>query len=391
MSIPEAEAEVEVVLWRGDGGATAVWPTMPRVVVRRDSERAIADVVAAVRTRTSLDVAVLELTNDRLDLEVLGGDGAATIDWHDPAGAPPGAAPWNRPGWLSATSAVVTGALARATGATRVGPIRQVKHWSISAILEVGSDTGTWWYKQVPPFMAHEAAVLAWLAEARPGFAPDVLARGDDWFLAPAFAPPEEERTTNDSPYGELAAMQLAALDRTAELLAIGCVDRTSPVFEAELRALAARDDLLDGPLAERLTVALPRAAEQLAELDASPIGASLVHGDLHAGNWTRHPDGAWLVFDWTDACVAHPFLDLGVLPRKDQAWRSAILDSYLEPWRAAFGAAAVEATLRAALPLSGAFQALSYQRICDGTSREDAPSWRPALAGHLGRLLDDL
>jgi aminoglycoside phosphotransferase (APT) family kinase protein len=42
---------------------------------------------------------------------------------------------------------------------------------------------------------------------------------------------------------------------------------------------------------------------------------ASLVHGDLHLGNVAKGPGGP-LIFDWTDACVAHPFLDLATIRR---------------------------------------------------------------------------
>jgi aminoglycoside phosphotransferase (APT) family kinase protein len=45
-------------------------------------------------------------------------------------------------------------------------------------------------------------------------------------------------------------------------------------------------------------------------ELATYAVPPSLVHGDLHLGNVALGPRGH-LFFDWTDAGVAHPFLDL--------------------------------------------------------------------------------
>ena len=59
----------------------------------------------------------------------------------------------------------------------------------------------------------------------------------------------------------------------------------------------------------------------------------TLVHGDLHPGNVARL-DGELAYFDWTDACVAHPFFDLHSLQwQKDEATRAALLDAYLGAW----------------------------------------------------------
>ena len=383
----EDRREVEVVVWRADGKATATIDGLATVSIHLDKERAIALATEEIRARSGLEVAVLRLTDTHLHVESVGAPQAA-LRWGPPSEPLVADEPWNEPGWFTSTCAIVEEALAAAVGAGRVGPVRQAKHWSISAILEVETDVGVFWWKQVPPFMAHEGALLAWLGTVRPGLVPEVAARGDDWYLAPAFAPPSEERTL-ENPYAELAELQLAVVDRAAELVPLGCPDRTAPTMLRDLAALAERDDLLEPSVAARLADGLPRIAELVARLDASPIPSSLVHGDLHSGNWTRHPDGRWLIFDWTDGCLAHPFLDLGVLPRKDPERRAAWLDSFLGPWRRAYGDAAVDESLAAALPLGAAFQALSYQRIADGIGRDDAAGWHPAIASYLDDLLD--
>jgi hypothetical protein len=381
--------EVEVVVWHPDLDSNAVLDGISTLTVRTDDERALASVAREVETRTGLTTAILELTDTHLHLELLGPVDVVS-QWRVPRTPIVGDARWNRRGWLTETRCKIEEALERAAGASRVGPFRQVKHWSISALIEVESDAGTFWFKQVPPFMAHEAPLTSWLSAVRPGAVPEVVAHGDDWFLSAAFDPPSEGRSL-ESPHGLLAELQLSAADQVDELVALGCPDRTLPDFIGELRALAERSDVLERALAERLIGALPHIGELVEQLLASPVPSSLVHGDLHSGNWTRRSDGSWLIFDWTDGCVAHPFVDLGVLPHRDVEVRDARLAAYLAPWRDAFGDELVSATVDAALPAAFGFHALSYQRIADGVGGADAESWKPAVASFVTRLVEAL
>ena len=74
------------------------------------------------------------------------------------------------------------------------------------------------------------------------------------------------------------------------------------------------------------------------------------------------------MYFDWTDACVAHPFIDLHSLQwEHDETSRAALLAAYLDAWD---GVAAPERLREAAslaeivVPLH---HAVSYQHIVAG------------------------
>ena len=62
--------------------------------------------------------------------------------------------------------------------------------------------------------------------------------------------------------------------------------------------------------LRERWLATSPALVESCLRLDAIGPGPSLVHGDFHPWNVVYGP-GTTRVFDWSDAAVSHPFVDL--------------------------------------------------------------------------------
>ena len=250
-------------------------------------------------------------------------------------------APWSRPGWLGEVRPWLEAEAGRL--GLRVTSVEQVKHWSISSVLRIVTD-GPELYLKVParlPLFAEEAAVTARLAERFPDHVPAPLAvepeRG--LLLLPAFehlpgwGAPLAERAEMLRRFGQL--QQLAA-QQVDELLADGCLDRRLEVLEAQIGPLVADAEatrkLTDEERAELggLVPTLREFCRRLAEVGPAP---TLVHGDLHMLN-TARLDGKVVYFDWTDACIAHPFIDLHSLQwEKDETSRAALLDAYLDAW----------------------------------------------------------
>ncbi len=110
-----------------------------------------------------------------------------------------------------------------------------------------------------------------------------------------------------------LVRLQQTWLGRSEELLALGAEDRPlaslatwvgETVDDVELLSLLAPD--------ERRTWlgAVPSMVASCQRLADLAPGVSLVHGDFHPWNVVSGADSV-RIFDWTDASVAHPFLDL--------------------------------------------------------------------------------
>jgi aminoglycoside phosphotransferase (APT) family kinase protein len=100
-------------------------------------------------------------------------------------------------------------------------------------------------------------------------------------------------------------------------------------------------------------------------ELASYRVPHSLNHGDLHSGNITGE---TLLFFDWTDACIGHPFLDLSTVVADVEdgfpGGQARVLDTYFNLWTAYEPMDRLRMMWRLAEPLAALHQAVSYQHI---------------------------
>jgi hypothetical protein len=241
--------------------------------------------------------------------------------------------PWAARGWFAAAEAWLRAAM-EAAGRPLTGPLRQVRVWELSSVLRAPTGAGDVWFKAnlASPLFVDEGAVMGTLAALFPGRVPAPLAvdaeRGwmvlDDFGEEVGWGAPVEVAVEVARAHARLQVEAAAHVDR---LLAAGChdrrLDRLAAEAEAWLPALAATGRLpcidaatwLSEDEQAALRAAVPRLLAHCDQLAGYAVPPSIVHGDLHLGNVARGPDG-YLLFDWTDACVAHPFLDLPSIRR---------------------------------------------------------------------------
>jgi len=320
---------------------------------------------------------------------------AAYLDALERGDVPEQRPAWARPGWLPEVREWIEQEAAR-LGHAVVG-IEQVKHWSISSVLRIETD-GPDLYFKVParlPLFVDEAKVTARLAERFPDHVPAPLsiepARG--WLLLAPF----DELFTFAAPLAvrkeslrRFAGLQRRASELVDELLADGCLDRRLAVLETQIDPLMTDPEAVARLTADevgelrRLSPALKELCRRLASFG---LPSTLVHGDLHMLNVARL-DGQLIYFDWSDACVAHPFIDLLSLEwEKDEVTRAALLDAYLEAWQGVETAERLQeaaALAAVAIPLH---HAVSYQHIVAGLEPAAKPEL-DATAGFLRRVL---
>ena len=232
-------------------------------------------------------------------------------------------AAWAKPSWFAEAEAWVG------------CDLRPHRMWPLSAVLSGELDGETVFLKAVFPLFHHEPAITEALAHEHPGAVPDVLQidRERGWMLMRELP---GKVAVDDSVQASLAP----ALREHAR------IQRSWSLRTEELLALGAQDRAQDWP-----DTGLP---------------VTLAHGDLHGGNVVVH-EGQGTIFDWSDACVAHPLIDLHTFLAFGDAedTRDVFVDAYAEGWEVS--PALIRSGVEQIAEYSCLHQAESYRAIAEG------------------------
>ena len=251
----------------------------------------------------------------------------------------------------------------------------QHRTWNLSAIWSIpvvadrrsrGHDQV--WLKCVPPFFAHERAVLEVLADQP---IPQLIAAdGHRLLLEPmpgvdGYGPDAvEELAMVDA----LVDLQLCSAERLEQLLAGGVPDLRSEALVAELSNLVGRL-APDDPLLTSFVESLP---DRLALVDRLRLPNVLNHGDPHGGNCRRGTDPV-LWFDWGDSFIGNPLLDVAAHHRLSDG----AVTHWLKRWAIHVGADELLDVWPVLKPVSMLNMARVYQRFCDNIEPSELPYHR--------------
>ena len=294
-------------------------------------------------------------------------------------GAPDdGRAAWFRPGWRDRVDAWVDEVLPL-HGCARTGPAEAIKIWSLSAVLRYPvlreGEEGELWFKATCEGFRTEPALTQAVCRLVPSVMPQVLAVEPDeaWMLMERIDEPEEGVGAAHAPdiARALARLQLDTLAERELLRRAGLPDRGLESTLASMRVVlhdSVEQHLMPEGLREAAAALEPWLEERLRSFWSHGLPDTLSHGDLHLGNvaWVRdHP----VFFDWTDACLTHPFLDARHLA--DDAFgsggeeaRTAVWEAYAEAWRAACPGLDLDAAWAQVREAEAVFQMISYEQI---------------------------
>ncbi|HEX9990383.1 MAG TPA: aminoglycoside phosphotransferase family protein [Chloroflexia bacterium] len=306
------------------------------------------------------------------------------------AEVPPLRAPWSRRGWLGGVREWIGEELAKLCIAP-TGPMEQVKHWGISAVLRVPTSEGYFYFKAVPLLFKQEPAITQALGRKYPGVVPVPVAvatfEGQGWMLLRDFGG-EPLKNTSIAQYEEavarLSRTQVESVDMVEELLAAGCADRRLAGLRAQIDPLFEDVEVvsrLSGEELEKLRALSPRLKEMCDRLGGYRVPETLVHGDFYFGNVVSR-DGEYVIFDWTDGCITHPFFDLVTLfeGEENAEYRARISDVYFAAWTAYEPVERLREAYRLVETLGALHHAISYKQIVYSLE----PSQRWELEGAL-------
>ncbi|WP_183061774.1 aminoglycoside phosphotransferase family protein [Motilibacter peucedani] len=363
-------------------GAGRVLGSLPEFDVDLPWWMEVGPVVEQARSRHGLEVTVLRLlragtTGLRAGgpvtylVEAADGVRAAAVcePWSGTLDDSPARLPHARPGGPAADLRWADEVLA-ARGTRRTGPGQQVRTWNLSSLWRLPLADGTAWLKVVPPFLAHEGALLRWLERHGDHRIPLVLGAdgartlladvpGDDQYAA---VPPLLTDMLD-----LLVPVQAMAAAHVPDLLGLGLPDWRADALVPLVEDVVRRRRVELEDVAQRLDALVSGLPQRLAEVASCGIPDTLVHGDFHPGN-VRGVPGRLVLLDWGDSGVGCPLLDrVAFLSRIPPHHRDLVRSRWDALWAEAVPGSDPTRAAELLEPVTALRQAVVYQRFLDG------------------------
>jgi hypothetical protein len=348
----------------------------------------VLGVAGGARERYGVDVTVLRLLHAETGWGTAGGpvtylaevDAAPDHDltpWTgaDPTVDHPLRLPYARPGGPAADLVWADAQLA-AAGRPRAGPAEQVKTWNLSSIWRLPTADGPVWLKVVPPFFAHEGAMLRRLhSDVVP---PLVAAEGRRVLLEDV---PGEDHWGAELPVLErivsmLVGLQVEWVDRVPELVEVGAPDWRAEAFvPATERLLSVAGGDLGAERMSRLHAIVEGLPQRFAAVAECGVPDTFVHGDFHPGNsrGSDTPDGRSVLLDWGDCGIGNPLLDqAATLASIREEQRGPLRAHWARLWRDAVPGCDPDRAAELLGPVRALRQAMIYQVFLDGIEPDE-------------------
>lgn len=272
--------------------------------------------------------------------------------------------PYARPGGPAADLACARAAMI-ARGFVPKGEPQQIKSWNLSSLWRIPSAKGDVWLKAVPPFFAHEGAIIDRL-QGEP--VPNLIARDGNRTLIASI--PGEDLFDATEPQrlamvSALIRIQSKWTGRTAELLAMGLPDWRAEALTVKIADVAARTDLVL-PVRATIDAFVADLPRRFAAVASCGVPDTLVHGDFHSGN-VRGGDDRLTILDWGDSGVGHPLLDQpAFIERMPETMRPAVEKHWIAEWQRAVPGSDPKRAAALLAPVAAARQAVIYRMFLD-------------------------
>jgi hypothetical protein len=235
------------------------------------------------------------------------------------------------------------------------------------------------WFKANIPRLAYEARVVQLIARQRALAGPDLLAvdSASGWMLTADGGTRLRELINAERRFDRwldvlpvYAQLQRDLAGFADELIESGVPDRRLSQLPGQFEALIEHDLGLERKELRRVRGLLSWVRDACGELAALKIPETLQHDDLHDGQ-IFFRDGRYLISDWNDCCISHPFLTMSVTLEGQLQWGfddveasvdvEPFRDAYLEPFTDIASRQKLNVAMSKALRLGWICRALTY------------------------------
>jgi len=313
--------------------------------------------------------------------------------------SPPAKRPdWFLQGWFAEASAWMAETLT-AQGYQLLRLPEPYKHGAISAVLLAETDQGSVYFKVAIklPLFGHEPKLTLALGELYPDViqAPLAIDEARRWMLTidigTILRMSKPSQHMLEAVLRTHARLQMDTVSHIDQLFEVGCLDRRLDVLASQIGGLLADEGCCSSLSADE-RAEWQASGERLKDLCQQLAGYhlpyTLVHGDFHGGNIALQGERIRF-FDWTDACVAHPFFDLTPFINLDEPEKAAALqEAYLSEWMAYEPIERLREACRIAMILGALHQVASYQGIFNGVDADQQVEWAEGAPFFVRRVL---
>jgi Ser/Thr protein kinase RdoA (MazF antagonist) len=367
---------------------------LPPVAVETPWWQDVEPVVRAIRMHDGIAITVLRLLTaerarppgGRVTYLAETADPVELLPWSGALDEQPLRQAYAKPGGPAAGLAWAESVLA-GLALVQTAPAVQIRTWNLSSLWRLPVRGRTLWLKVVPPFFAHEGALLECLAGER---VPRLLGRDGGRMLLAEIAGADLYEAALPQcveMVNILVGLQRCWMGRAAELGALGLPDwRGAALIPAIADVVTRTQDELPPGDRLRLERFLRELPARFAALSACGLGDGLIHGDFHPGNF-RGQGSDMTLLDWGDSGIGHPLLDQAAfLDRVPGAAREPVRSHWLSLWRAAVPGSDPARAAALLAPIAAARQAVIYRRFLDHIEPAEHPYHRHDPAEWLGR-----
>jgi len=288
-------------------------------------------------------------------------------------------------------------------GLRLTGAFRQLNASPTFSLIRFETDLGAVWFKATGAPNAHELPVTLVLARLFPRYLPTVLGvhhARNGWLSEEASGTSLDEIlefAAWERIAEQLAALQIASIGKTAELLEAPLrdlriprlVERIDPFIKRMGELMAAQKKPAPPPLDRSELETLGEGLRECCALLASfGLPDTVGHTDCNPGNIIVSEDRC-VFLDWSEACVTNPLLTFQFLREymtrgeiAEPAGGEGLAAAYLRPWKGLYSSS----DLRRALALAPLIAIFAYAVAADSWRTVD-PVSDPKLAGYFRSL----
>ncbi|MBQ4890803.1 phosphotransferase [Shewanella sp. MMG014] len=288
---------------------------------------------------------------------------------------------WLQPDWPKQAQQWVNRSL-RELDYQVIGSLVLIKGWSLGYVYKQKTNKGDVFFKATAslPLFSNESQLCATLYDLFPNAIATTLAYEpqQQWLLTADFGTAFVDTVPLSDwalPFNAFAKLQQRSILHLDKLIDSGCIQRDIRNLPDQLTAMFADDNIT-----ARLPKDIPQSAAQISEVMTKltqQINAllqlglpnTLVHSDLHIENIapntalaTEQASEPFIYFDWSDACISHPFIDGTYVFRIEKTpAKQQIVQAYLSQWQSYADMEALHEAWHLAEGICYAHQAVSY------------------------------